>query len=229
MGLKRKHRDGFLNERAQIEFLREQFELSSFNLGQIKNVVDQREQGVRARPDGFRIVVLLFIKRCIQKKVGHADDCVHRGPDLVAHVCQKLSFRPVGGSRLCHSICQLFVDIDQSVLDPLSCGDVTARSNCLYVPGFFVQIKGHHRFCPHCAAVFADLLKLLGGGCGFSRLKSLDSLWKNRLSVCEGGGGEHFLEGLFHHFLGRISPEPMYGRAGVPETSSLQVQHPHNI
>src|SRR6516225_3037566 len=60
----------------------------------IKNVINDRQEGITTRMDGLHIPMLFMIQRCLQKQTGHGDDSVHRGADFVAHIGQELRFGP---------------------------------------------------------------------------------------------------------------------------------------
>jgi hypothetical protein len=70
--------------------------VAGLDLGKIQEVVDQRKQTFAALPEGFHILGLLVIQGRIRQQVGKADDAVHRGSNLMAHVRQKLAFHFVG-------------------------------------------------------------------------------------------------------------------------------------
>jgi hypothetical protein len=56
--------------------------------------VQQRFGGI---PDRLAILTLLGIKVGVEQQPRHADDAVHRCPDLVAHRRQELGLRTGGG------------------------------------------------------------------------------------------------------------------------------------
>src|SRR5205823_5322711 len=68
--------------------------------------------------DGLGKIALLRAESGIQKEVAHADDAVHRSADLMAHVGQKLAFRP--GSLFCGFLC-----VFELCFDLLAFGDVS--------------------------------------------------------------------------------------------------------
>ena len=81
---------------AQTEGSAIEFQLAGFDLREIENVVNHREQGVGGLLDKLEIVALLDGKIGLEHKVGHADDRVHRRADLVAHVGQENTLGAVG-------------------------------------------------------------------------------------------------------------------------------------
>ena len=70
-----------------------------FDLGQIQNIVEQAQQ-IRARSPKYSNVLPLFGGQWrVPEKIGHANDRVHRCPDLVAHLGQKITFRAIRSVR----------------------------------------------------------------------------------------------------------------------------------
>ena len=53
--------------------------------------------GVGGRLDDPQVLALFGREVGVQHEIGHADDAVHRRPDLVAHVGEELALRAVGG------------------------------------------------------------------------------------------------------------------------------------
>ena len=62
----------------------------------IQDVVDDREQRLGRRLDAVQVVALLVVERGVENELGHAEDAVHRGADLVAHVGEEIAFGTVG-------------------------------------------------------------------------------------------------------------------------------------
>ena len=65
-------------------------------------------------------VFLLFaVQRAIQQQVSHADHCIHRGADLMAHVCQEIILRLSGSFGLFTALAEdglsflALADVDQ--------------------------------------------------------------------------------------------------------------------
>ena len=75
------------------------FELKSprFDLREIEDIIDDREQPFGTAPNRVSVVALLLGKRRVQEQLGHADDAVHRRADLVAHDREKLGLGAVAG------------------------------------------------------------------------------------------------------------------------------------
>ena len=70
--------------------------LAGFDFGKIKNVIDDAQQVLSSQVHFFNVVALLVIQFGLQRQVAHADDGIHRGADLVAHVGQKLRLHAGG-------------------------------------------------------------------------------------------------------------------------------------
>ena len=64
-------------------------QLACLDLGEVEDVIDDAQQGIRCTLDLDQIVALLGGQRCFQAELGHANDGVHRRSDLVAHVGQE--------------------------------------------------------------------------------------------------------------------------------------------
>ena len=82
---------------AQIEIDRFQVHLARFDLGEIEDVVNDREQGVRRHFYGVEVFALLRIQIGIEDQVGHPEDAVQRSANLMAHVRQEFALGPAGG------------------------------------------------------------------------------------------------------------------------------------
>ena len=61
------------------------------DLGEIQNVVDNAQQGVRRCADLGEVVPLAGRELGLQRQMGHADDAVHGRTDFVAHVGEKIA------------------------------------------------------------------------------------------------------------------------------------------
>ena len=96
MGPQRHHGGEVVEQGAQIEVQRLQVELARLDLGEVQDVVYEREQRLAAVAHGLGIAPLLLVQVRVQQKAGHADDAVHGRADLVAHVGQKLALGHVG-------------------------------------------------------------------------------------------------------------------------------------
>ena len=86
----------FGDDAVEIEGNAFDHQLAGFDLREIKNVVDDRQQRLGQRFDDAHELPL-FLGQCgIERKIGHTDDAVHRRADLVAHVGKEVALRPAG-------------------------------------------------------------------------------------------------------------------------------------
>ena len=95
MGLNRHGRGQIVEERSEIKIDNFKFHLLRFNFGKIEDIVDQAQQIFAARTGQFGILALLVVQAGIQEQSIHADDPVEGGPNFVAHIGQKFTFRLV--------------------------------------------------------------------------------------------------------------------------------------
>jgi len=65
-------------------------ELARLDLGEVQDVIQDRQERLGAGPDGLCKVALLGVEVGLQQEPAHPDDAVHGCPDLVAHVRQEL-------------------------------------------------------------------------------------------------------------------------------------------
>ena len=93
----RKRPNGFFHQPGQIEFDGVHFQLARFDLGEIQNVVDDRQQRVRGGFGGLEKLALFAGQAGIQRQVDHSRHAVHGSANLVAHIRQELALGPVGG------------------------------------------------------------------------------------------------------------------------------------
>ena len=68
-------------------------QLAGLNLGEIQDIIDDSQQGSAGVVDFADIIALLGIERRLQREMGETDDGVHRGADLVAHICEEIRLR----------------------------------------------------------------------------------------------------------------------------------------
>ena len=62
-----------------------QLELAGFDLGEVQDVVDDREESFTCAVDAGCVLVLFAVERGREEELAEADDGVHRCADLVAH------------------------------------------------------------------------------------------------------------------------------------------------
>ncbi len=94
--LHRQRRHRLVEDFAQAERLVVERQLAGLHLGEIENVVEQRQQRLGTAHRRLGKPPLLVVQRGVEQQAGHADHAVHRRPDLVAHVGQELALGPVG-------------------------------------------------------------------------------------------------------------------------------------
>ena len=127
---------------------RERFEMKlhppRFDLGQVEDVVDQREQmPARAEHAVERLGILLQRLRILAQHLAHPDDGVERRAQLVAHVGEELRLVL---ARLCKLPALLLDFLEQAhVLDCNHCL-VGESSNQLSLP---VGERVHHSACQY--------------------------------------------------------------------------------
>ncbi len=78
------------------------FQPPGLDLREIQNVVDDRQKGAARGLYEIKVLALLRRQSRLQGELGHPDDGIHRGPDFVAHVGQKLRLCQI--RRLCRPL-----------------------------------------------------------------------------------------------------------------------------
>ena len=129
------HHHAALERLPQRERVNLQLDLSGLDLGEVEDVVDQREQMVPRGGDVVEVLRLLRIHgpdHLVAQHLGEADDRVERRPELVGHVRQEL--RLVPARRL-----ELGVETPQLVVHPVDVG--AQRSELVSVIDFDVSEK----------------------------------------------------------------------------------------
>ena len=91
LGLHGQHRLHVLDDGQQVEVQGLEGQLPGLDLGEVEDVIDQREQRLPAGPDGLGVLSLLAAEGRVQQQARHADDAVHGRADLVGHVGQELA------------------------------------------------------------------------------------------------------------------------------------------
>ena len=71
-------------------------EFARLNFGKIKDIIDYFQQRPATTLNSICVKTLSIIQFRLQKEFSHPDHPVHRCPDLMAHIGQKLTFRPIG-------------------------------------------------------------------------------------------------------------------------------------
>ena len=96
-GRRRDHVERALDATRERERLGLEVDLAGLDLREVEDVVDDREEGVARRPDRVGEVALLGVELGLEEQPAHADDRVHRRPDLVAHRREERALRLVRG------------------------------------------------------------------------------------------------------------------------------------
>ena len=89
--------DDFFHHLADVEVLRLEAQLAGFDLREVENVVDDREQRVRRALDRRRETALARIELRIEQQFRHAEHAVHRRADLVRHAREEFALRAARG------------------------------------------------------------------------------------------------------------------------------------
>ena len=71
-------------------------DLLGLDFREVENVVDDRHERIGRRLDRFHVLALVGGEIGFESQLGHAENAVHRRPDLVAHVGQEFALGPVG-------------------------------------------------------------------------------------------------------------------------------------
>ncbi len=90
-----------LDRAPEVHRLGVQLDLAGLDLGEVEDVVDDRQQRVARGLDRLRVLLLLGVQRRVEQQPAHPDDRVHRRPDLVAHRRQERALglvRVLGGA-----------------------------------------------------------------------------------------------------------------------------------
>jgi len=168
--------------------------LARFDFGEIEDVVDDGQQGVGAGADGFREVALLGGERGAEEELGHADDAVHGGADLVAH----------GGEKFALGLGGVFggeFGLLEGTLGVFARGDVFFDGDVVGGPALGVGDGGDAGELPVLFAVLLEVLKLAVPG-----LAGTDGLPKLFVDFGRGAGGAEdawiFAEGLLLRVAG---------------------------
>src|SRR6202034_3003928 len=74
----------------KVEEFKTQF--SGFDFRKIQNVINDRQEGIRARLESLGKVALPRFEIAVKQSTRHPNYAVHRRANLVAHIGQKLAF-----------------------------------------------------------------------------------------------------------------------------------------
>ena len=90
LGLGAENVQAVFDQGIEVELHVIQLDLSRFELGNVENLVDQRQQLVAGAVNGLYIVALLDRQWRAEQQFGHAQYTVHGGTDFVADLGQEL-------------------------------------------------------------------------------------------------------------------------------------------
>ena len=85
-----------LQDILQSEIHGFQFKLASFDLGEIKDVIDDAQQPFSRPMDLLNVVSLLGCEVSLQRQIRHANDRVHWCSDFMAHIGQEITLGLIG-------------------------------------------------------------------------------------------------------------------------------------
>src|SRR6266850_622299 len=123
-GQRSKRGDNILKQGPARRGLEIELDLPCLNLGQIEQIVDQREQVLRAGLNSAELLVLIRVQRPGQlheQRPGEADDRIERRAQLMAHGGEKAVLR-------LHRSLEILVLLLQRFLDPFALGDNSNRT-----------------------------------------------------------------------------------------------------
>ena len=72
-----------------------QIELAGLDLGEVEDVVDHGQEGIGRGFDRIEQFVLFIVLTSRKSQPAHADDGIHRRPDLMGHIGEEQTFRLV--------------------------------------------------------------------------------------------------------------------------------------
>ncbi len=88
---------------ADVERFRLDLHVASFDLGQVKHVIDQLQQIMTGPMHDIGVANLLLgqvARRVLSQLIAQDENTVERRAQLVRHVGEELGFVPVGGHQL---------------------------------------------------------------------------------------------------------------------------------
>ena len=96
LGARPKQLDRLLDKGRERERPRREIEPAGFDLGEVENLLDQRQQRFPRGFHRFQIGLLLGGQRRVAEQIGHAENAVERRADLVRHHGEKTRLGAVG-------------------------------------------------------------------------------------------------------------------------------------
>ena len=91
------HLGDVFEDRMEVEIDRLKFQLSSFDLREVQDVIDEISQRLAGRLDELCKPLLLRIERAVQQQVGDPDHAVKRRTNFVAHFGEEFALGATGG------------------------------------------------------------------------------------------------------------------------------------
>ena len=95
--LHRRHGGQFTEQITELDIHRLQLKMAGFDLREIQDVVDDRQQMPAGAINALHVLPLFIAQGGRQQQFGHAEHAIHRGPDFVAHHRQKLALGAATG------------------------------------------------------------------------------------------------------------------------------------
>src|ERR1700730_10137352 len=102
--------EGIVEGGGEIEGLRLQLHAAGLDLGQVEDVVDEREEVLARRQDVVEVLLLVAMdlaEHALQQHLGEADDGIERRPELVRHVREEFALVSVGDLELMRLVLDL--------------------------------------------------------------------------------------------------------------------------
>ena len=106
-------------------------QLAGLDLGEIEDVVDDAEQVLAGALDLEHVIALARREVGLEREMGQADDGVHRGSDLVAHIGEEHALGLAGLQRRRGRLLELFLRGLKRLLGGLARVDVAPRADHL--------------------------------------------------------------------------------------------------
>ena len=94
-----------------------ELELAGLDLGEVQDVVDDREKALARAGDDLGVAPLPDRQIRRRQELGHDQHAVHRRADLVAHGGEELGFRDVGGFRRLLGLAQIVGAVGDLLLE----------------------------------------------------------------------------------------------------------------
>jgi len=96
VGAFREQLEHVLHGDAQLEVDLLQVDLAGLDLGEVQNIVDDRQEPFPGSADRLGVLPLHRGEPGVEQQPGHADDAVHRSADLVTHGGEKRALGAIG-------------------------------------------------------------------------------------------------------------------------------------